>query len=284
MSLKFSTAYRNMRMLGCSFKDMFEGGELVIYTGSGPSTADLKPNGTRLCTVTLSSGVRTAETYATALLAFSGGAVADTVDNITLESGTTDEILGAQVAWVTSDAVTADNVATQINKFTQRKAKVWAYSDGAGNVTVYMCPGHGDSCNTDAVAVTITQNGGALVCAINGASADQMGVGAGGSAAGVDSANGLTWGETAAGVIAKTGTWSGACDASGTAGYWRLVGGSNATDEDSGGTTDTAPFQFPRIQGTCGLAGADMNMDSLTFTSGNTYTIDTFQITEPDAE
>ena len=278
MALDFSVAYRNLRMRGCSFKDMFEGGEIEIWSGSGPSTADAAATGTRLATITLGSATRTPETVATALLAFSGGGAGDLVTSITLESGTTDEILGATVTWTTSDAITGDLVATQINKFTQRLAKLWAYSDGAGNVTVYMCPGHGDSVNTAAMAVSITQVGGSLACAINGASDDQMGKGAGGSTAGVDSANGLTWDEVSAGVISKTGTWSGVCDNSGTAGYWRLVGVNNATDT---GVIDSAPYLYPRIQGRCGLSGSDMNMDSLTFTSGNTYTIDTFQITEP---
>jgi len=279
MALSFSVAYRKFRMMGCSFKDMFEGGEIQIWSGSAPTTANAAATGTRLCTVTLSSGVRTPETVATALLAFSAGAAGNTCTNITMESGTTDEILGATCTWATSDGQLGDDVAAQINKFTQRLAKVWAYSDGAGNVTIYMAPGHGNSQNTAAMAVTVV--GGTLACAINGASADQMGVGAGGSTAGVDSANGLTWAAQVNGVISKTGVWSGTADATGTAGYWRLVGVNNATDASA---LDSSPYYYPRIQGTCGLSGADMNMDSLTFTSGNTYTIDTFEITEPSDE
>jgi hypothetical protein len=88
-------------------------------------------------------------------------------------------------------------------------------------------------------------------------------------------ANGLEFGAAASGVIAKASgeTWSGSAAASGTAGYFRLLG--NPADS---GALDTA---LPRIQGSIGTSGADLNMTSTSITSGATYTIDTFQLTLP---
>jgi hypothetical protein len=71
------------------------------------------------------------------------------------------------------------------------------------------------------------------------------------------------------GSKAKSGTWQDtSADNSGTAGYFTIF----ATD----GTTS-------HIQGTCGLAGADMNLDSVTFTAGQQFTITTFQINAGNA-
>ena len=91
--------------------------------------------------------------------------------------------------------------------------------------------------------------------------------------------NGLEFGAAASGVIAKAAaeTWSGVgINGGGTAGYFRLVG--NAADT---GVLDSG-YIYPRIQGTIGTSGADLNMTSTTITVGATYTIDTFQLTLPE--
>lgn len=63
---------------------------------------------------------------------------------------------------------------------------------------------------------------------------------------------------------AKSGTWSDAsADASGTAAHFRVY--------DSGGTTC-------HIQGTVGTSGTDMIVDSVSFTAGQTFTVNTFTI------
>jgi hypothetical protein len=69
-------------------------------------------------------------------------------------------------------------------------------------------------------------------------------------------------------------TWSGVGIAAGTAGWFRFVG--NATDAGAGSTT------LPRIDGSIGVSGADMNMPSTSITVGRTYTIDTFKFTLPE--
>ena len=89
-------------------------------------------------------------------------------------------------------------------------------------------------------------------------------------------ANGLEFGDAAAGIIAKAAaeTWQGAGIAAGTAGYFRLC----ANPTDAGG----ASTSLPRIDGSVGTSGADLNMSSTTITVGATYTIDSFQFTLPE--
>ena len=71
--------------------------------------------------------------------------------------------------------------------------------------------------------------------------------------------------EAAAGVISKSGnTWSDPSPTSGVATFYRLV---NAADDNSASTT------YPRIQGTVGTAGADLNLSSTTITGGVAFTI-----------
>lgn len=71
------------------------------------------------------------------------------------------------------------------------------------------------------------------------------------------------------GSKAKSGTWQDAsADNSGTAGHFRIY--------DSG---DTACH----IQGTVGTSGTDMTVDSTSFTAGQSFTINSFTLTAPNA-
>lgn len=78
------------------------------------------------------------------------------------------------------------------------------------------------------------------------------------------------------GVMEKASgeTWSGVAIASGTAGWFRMIG--NATDAGGASTT------LPRIGGSVGVSGADMNFGSTAIVLGRTYTIDTFTLTLPE--
>ena len=88
--------------------------------------------------------------------------------------------------------------------------------------------------------------------------------------------NGLEFGDAASGAISKASseTWQDLGIAAGTAGWFRFVG--NATDNGAASTT------LPRIDGSVGTSGADLNMSSTTITVGATYTIDTFTLTLPE--
>lgn len=84
----------------------------------------------------------------------------------------------------------------------------------------------------------------------------------------------LTFGSASGGVLSKSAnSWSDTVDATGTASYYRLV-----QSADAGGATGSSD---PRIQGTIGTAGADMNLSSVSLTSGGTQTIDFFSLTMP---
>jgi len=88
--------------------------------------------------------------------------------------------------------------------------------------------------------------------------------------------NGLEFGDSASGAISKSAseTWQDTGIAAGTAGWFRFVG--NASDSGAASTT------LPRIDGSVGTSGADLNMSSTTITVGATYTIDTFTLTLPE--
>lgn len=73
------------------------------------------------------------------------------------------------------------------------------------------------------------------------------------------------------GTKVKSGTWSdGSADNTGTAGHWRIYA--------SDGTTVHA-------QGSVGISGsgADLIVDSVSFTTGQTFSVATFQFTDGNA-
>lgn len=87
--------------------------------------------------------------------------------------------------------------------------------------------------------------------------------------------SGLEFGDATEGYIEKASgeTWQGVGVAAGTVGWFRLKG--NATDTGASSTT------LPRIDGSVGTSGADLNMAATTIAIGATYTIDTFKFTYP---
>lgn len=87
-------------------------------------------------------------------------------------------------------------------------------------------------------------------------------------------ATGLSWSAAAAaGVLAKAAEiWSGVNLATGVATFYRLVA---AGDTAASSTTEK------RVQGSIGLAGADMNLTNTSLTSGLTQTIDFFVVSLP---
>jgi hypothetical protein len=73
----------------------------------------------------------------------------------------------------------------------------------------------------------------------------------------------------ASGAKAKSGTWQDAsADNSGTAAHFRVYA--------SDGTT-------AHMQGTVGTSGTDMIVDSVSFTAGQSFTINTFTLTDGNA-
>lgn len=78
----------------------------------------------------------------------------------------------------------------------------------------------------------------------------------------------------AAGVLAKdpAETWSAVNVATGTATFYRHV-----LNADTGASSTSAL----RLQGTCAVAGADLNLTSVALTSGATQTIDFYSVAMP---
>ncbi len=78
----------------------------------------------------------------------------------------------------------------------------------------------------------------------------------------------------AAGVVQKDAgeSWQGANVATGTAGYYRHVG---ASDTGASSTTE------PRIQGTVGTVGTDLELSSVALVSAATQTIDYYSVAFP---
>ena len=86
---------------------------------------------------------------------------------------------------------------------------------------------------------------------------------------------GLTFAATAsAGAITKNlaETWSKAAAGTGTATFYRFVA---AGDTQALSTTEA------RIQGTVGLAGADLNVASMSYAASTVYTVDSYTISLP---
>lgn len=90
-------------------------------------------------------------------------------------------------------------------------------------------------------------------------------------------ANGLQFDAPVAGTVSKAAAqaWSFAGIAAGTAGWFRLMG--NAVDDlavDNG-------FVHPRLDGSIGVTGADLNLSNLSVTPAAPNTIDVFAFTIP---
>ena len=89
------------------------------------------------------------------------------------------------------------------------------------------------------------------------------------------STNGLTFAAASGGAVAKSGTWSFNGVAAGTAGWFRFKG--NATDAGA------ISAVLPRMDGSVGVSGADLNIGNVTIAVGAPTTIDSFTWTQPAA-
>jgi hypothetical protein len=77
----------------------------------------------------------------------------------------------------------------------------------------------------------------------------------------------------AAGAIPKLGTWQDtSADATGTASWFRIK---KAGDLGTTNTTD------PRMDGTVGTSGADLNLDNTSINATQSVTINSFTLTQP---
>ena len=258
MALRLSAGLRNFLLEGGSLKQAFAGGKLLLYTGSQPAAANDAVSGTLLCTYTVSSGAHTAEVRSTGSLTLDSGA-SGSVDTFTVNSI---EIMGSSTPFNTSLAQTATDICTKVNNNPKNLLFV-ASNGGTAVITLTAKPGLGTLPNTWVVAATYTTIAGTPV----------------NMSSGVNSANGLKFGDSAAGTLVKdpSQTWSGVAGNTGTAGWFRLVGA--VADAGSADSSEV----YHRLDGNVATSGANLNLSSTSITSGATQTISTFSPTEPAA-
>lgn len=259
MTLRLSTALRNYANQKGSVKRALQNGKIMIYSGTQPASADAAPTGTLLCTITDTGGAHTAEVQASTTITLTGAA--GSIDTLTVDGVA---IIDAAVPFNTSLTQTASDLADAINN----SASIPDYEASfSGAVVTLKAPrGMGASANALAVAAGTTT----LVATI---------ANSGTLAGGVTPANGLKFGTSTAGVLAKLASqaWAGVAVATGTAGWFRFVG----SVADSG-TLDSSETEV-RLDGAIATSGSQLNMSSTSITSGATQTISSFPITLPSA-
>jgi hypothetical protein len=256
MTLRLSTAARDYINSAGSLKGAFQNGQIQIYTGTQPGTADAAPTGTLLCTITANSGAHTAEVLATGTVTLSGSS--GSVDTLTVGGVA---IIDAAVAFSTDLTVTAANLAAAINN--ARSVPDYTATSAGAVVTITAPRGMGAGANSLVVAAGTT--------GLTAVTANMSG--------GVTPVNGLKFGTSAGGVVSKLDSqaWSGVAVASGTAGWFRFTG--SVADSQA---TDALATQI-RLDGAISTSGAQLNMSSTVLTSGATQTIASFPITLPSA-
>lgn len=257
MTLRFSSGLRNFVSQRGSLKRALQGGKILVYSGSQPTTADAAPSGTLLCTFTNGSAAHTSEVQATGSITLTGGA-SGSVNTLTVDGH---DILGGAVAYNTSLNQTAADIATAINNNVTNPG--YTASASGAVVTITALPGSGTAPNTHVVTASLTT--------ITATYVDMAG--------GVASANGLKLGTASAGVISKDASqaWTGLAVATGAAGWFRFVG----PVADSG-AADADESQI-RVDGAISTSGAQLNMTSTTITTGSTQTISSFAFTLPNS-
>jgi len=258
MAWRPSKALRNAMLESGDFKHSMSNCVLKWYTGAQPATPETAPSGSLLVTLSNASGALTREVLSVGSVDLTGGG-AGSVDTITVNGI---EIMGSSTPFNTSLAQTAADVAFKINN-NPRNLLFTSFVTATDVINIQGKPGLGALPNAWVVASTVTT--------ITKTDSNMAG--------GVYAVNGLNWGDSAVNVITKlsTQTWSGVAGASGSAGYFRF----EAAVSDAGGT-DSAEAIL-RVDGTIATSGAEINMGSVTITSGLTYTLDTFTVTLPSA-
>lgn len=254
MALKLSTGLVNKLMTTGSFKSVLANCVIEIYSGSQPADADTAVSGTLLVTLTKSGGAFTGETKAVGSLTIAGAS--GSVDTVTVNSV---DILGGSVAFVTNINATATAVAAAINANPKNTMFDASTTGSSGVITLTAREGLGSLPNTWNVSGTYTTITGGTYVAMTG---------------GVNATNGLKWGTVSGGVLSKdaTETWSGDAVATGTAGWFRIRGSG-----DTGGSSTA----LPRVDGAIATSGAQMNLGSLSITSGAPFVVPTGSITFP---
>lgn len=264
--MKISTNLKNFLCGRGSLRQALQGGKWEFRTGVGGS-ADDAATGSLLCeVVNADGGAWVQETRATAIITVT---VTGTCTGITVEATPICETVTIPGTSLADDAAA---IAEAINKYQAGTAGVGGYMFEAAVsgavVTIFAPAGSGTAFNTTGTDMTIAV-AGTITTTINGGSDDEMGLGAGGSTAGVAHSYGLLWDLPSAGQLAKDGVWSGTIDTTGTAGHVRITG-----NKDPDGNSYVCIL-------TVGTSGAEYNMASTSMVAGIVHTINSFYLEIP---
>jgi hypothetical protein len=248
MTVRQSTGLRDLLCSTKGFSGIFANGEIRIYSGAQPATADAAPTGVLLGVVTKNADTRTPETPASQTITVAGSA--GSIDAVTVGGLA---VIQAAVPFDTDASTTATNLAAAVNS-----AGICTATVSGAVVTVRAPAGMGTAWNGASLATSTT-----TLTATSG----------GNLSGGVAAVNGLQFLAAVNGVVTKNAEdWKFDGVADGAAGWFRLVG--NGTD--AGGTSTT----LPRLDGSIGATG-DMVLASTAITTGAPNTIDAFSYTIP---
>jgi len=248
MALRLSTATRNMMLgLEATIEAICAGSVQTLALVDGGESAD---------TITRAAGSFVTD-------GFVGGHILKLFQATTGANDTA--LTGARVASVAALTLTLDTgIVDTAEAFgvntVLAAAKGGCLKDIFKNGVLYIYsgsqPATADAAASGTQLVKITESSGAWV-------------------AGAE-ANGLEFDDESAGTLVKCAdeTWSGAGLDTGTAGWFRLCG----NPADTPGLLSTT---LPRIDGSIGTSGANLNMSSTSIVALATYTIDTFTFTLP---
>lgn len=265
MTVRLSTGLVQAMASQQSLRTALANAVVDIYSGSQPATADEAITGTYLCTVSKSAGGFTAEVKGTGVLTVGTGV--GTITAVTLNGI---NLLDSTVT------TTADSTANAVAVVAALNASAWndlvVASNVAAVITLTAVNGLGARYNSATLAASVTASATLAVTSTSFAS------GTGGSVVGVAAANGVTFGAAVAGVLSKATaeTWSGTAAAAGTAGCFRISGESSTQ-----GTRQGASSTAVRLDGALATSGGDINLGSLTVSSGAPFILSTFSLTVP---
>jgi hypothetical protein len=263
MAIKCSTGLRDGLLKTKSWKKSLEDKVLSIYSGTAPSTADDAVTGTLLVSLTLASGTFTSGTLSTRQIdtfnITGSPAEADTVTvTITPTGGTVETYTYTVPAGPTTDTV-AIGVAALIDASDYVEAIASTATTESAILIRSRFAGEGFA--------STTAKTGTLTISVTGAVTPTV--------ANIR-LNGLHFelpSTEASGTLDKeTGVWSGAVTTTGIASWFRVQANNDA------GTLSTTAV---RLQGNISTANSELDIPSLTLTSGSTYTQGTFSITLP---
>ena len=248
MSLKLSTGLRN-KLLGMQAEPVCVLTEGVLssnlaYVDGGASDDTITDDGSNFITQGLAPGMK--------IYTYGSTTAANDMDGIALTGVTAGTLSFATGTVDTAEGFAAGTVLVACKGGSLKDV----FHDGVLKIYSGSQPTDADTATSGTLLVTISVSAGTFAH-------DAFD-------------NGLEFGTAASGAISKSSseTWQGTAVASGTAGYFRFY--ANPTDAGAASTT------LPRIDGSIGTSGADLNLSSTSITSGQTYTIDTFTLTLPE--